>query len=292
MIEALKKAQKDQDSRSSSRTSRPPGQPQDPPLVDVLAELKMIRALQMRVNSRTERYSKLIDGEQADKAELVEALQRLAERQQRIHRVTRDLRNGEEPMNDDHAQPGVAGSIALRASDRPTFCGGRGRRGVAPMRSPKPAAWQAPDAPKRQVAGLGLARRAARPTRPRGPRRPSSGRPCRAKRRPRPSCSPGWPTRSPWPTRTRPQLVRLCSQAAARADAARASRGWPTPKTPPLVAANLRLLYGRWLVQQSLFDEAHEQLAGLDAGRRGRPGLAAVLPGRGLPSPAEQARRA
>ena len=33
-----------------------------------------------------------------------------------------------------------------------------------------------------------------------------------------------------------------------------------------LVAANLRLLYGRWLVQQSLFDEALEQLAGLHPG--------------------------
>ena len=32
------------------------------------------------------------------------------------------------------------------------------------------------------------------------------------------------------------------------------------------MAANLRLLYGRWLVQQSLFDEASEQLAGLNPG--------------------------
>jgi hypothetical protein len=34
-------------------------------------------------------------------------------------------------------------------------------------------------------------------------------------------------------------------------------------KTPPLVAKNLRLYYARWLAQQSLFDEALEQLAGL-----------------------------
>ena len=54
----------------------------------------MIRALQMRVNTRTARYSKLIEGEQADNAELVEALRRLAERQERIHRVTRDLELG------------------------------------------------------------------------------------------------------------------------------------------------------------------------------------------------------
>lgn len=94
MIEALKKAQKD------LKNQRPPhgrplgGQPVDPPLIDMLAELRMIRALQMRVNNRTERYSKMIEGEQAQTPELINALQRLAERQQRIHRVTRDLQLG------------------------------------------------------------------------------------------------------------------------------------------------------------------------------------------------------
>ncbi len=38
------------------------------------------------------------------------------------------------------------------------------------------------------------------------------------------------------------------------------------PKLPPLVAANLRLLYGRWLVQGSLIEEALEQLSGLHPG--------------------------
>ena len=70
------------------------GQPGEMPLVDLLAELKMIRALQMRVNQRTERYSKLIEGEQAESPEIVERLQQLAERQQRVYRVTRDLHLG------------------------------------------------------------------------------------------------------------------------------------------------------------------------------------------------------
>ena len=93
MIEALKKAQKDQQKKPPPGQS-PPGRMQEPPLVDILAELKMIRALQMRVNKRTARYSKLIDGQQAENAELVEALRRLAERQQRIYRVTHDLHTG------------------------------------------------------------------------------------------------------------------------------------------------------------------------------------------------------
>jgi hypothetical protein len=36
------------------------------------------------------------------------------------------------------------------------------------------------------------------------------------------------------------------------------------PKTAPLVAQNLRVYYARYLAQQSLFDEALEQLAGLE----------------------------
>ena len=67
IVDALKKAQKDADSKKKPPGPSPNGQPQDPPLIEQLAELKMIRALQMRVNRRTERYSKLVDGEQANK---------------------------------------------------------------------------------------------------------------------------------------------------------------------------------------------------------------------------------
>jgi hypothetical protein len=94
MIEALKKAQEEAEDKKSKPNQPSPSRPQDPSLIDTLAELKMIRALQMRVNSRTERYSKLIEGEQAENAELVEAIRRLAEREERIHRVTRDLEMG------------------------------------------------------------------------------------------------------------------------------------------------------------------------------------------------------
>ena len=81
---------------SGPRPSRPAppaagsrGPPQDPPLIEPLAELKMIRALQLRVNRRTDRYAKLIQDEQTDQPDLLEALQRLSEQEQRIYRVTR-----------------------------------------------------------------------------------------------------------------------------------------------------------------------------------------------------------
>lgn len=93
MLTALKKAQKDQKDKKKPKESQP-GQQGEPPLIDMLAELRMIRALQMRVNTRTTRYSRMIEGEQANNAELVEAIRRLAEREQRIYRVTKDLEMG------------------------------------------------------------------------------------------------------------------------------------------------------------------------------------------------------
>jgi len=92
MLDAIKKAQKKQEQNKQNRPSH--GQPQEPALVDAASELRMIRALQMRVNTRTERYRKLIDGEQAEKDELVEAVRRLSEDQQKIFRITRDLDMG------------------------------------------------------------------------------------------------------------------------------------------------------------------------------------------------------
>jgi hypothetical protein len=95
MIETLKKAQKDQEKKNKNQPRpQPGGPPQEPPLVEMLAELKMIRTLQMRVNTRTAQYAKLIEGEQAQEGELVKALKSLAEREQRIQTITRNLQMG------------------------------------------------------------------------------------------------------------------------------------------------------------------------------------------------------
>ncbi len=94
-IAALDKAIKDLEKKKTPPGQSPPaGQPGDPPLVDKLAELKMIRALQMRINRRTERYSKIIEGDQAETPELLDALVKLAERQQRVFQATSDLSTG------------------------------------------------------------------------------------------------------------------------------------------------------------------------------------------------------
>ncbi|HWB12588.1 MAG TPA: hypothetical protein VG826_25405 [Pirellulales bacterium] len=93
MIAAFQKARKENEEKQQRQQPQQSGEQQDPPLVDAIAELKMIRALQMRVNKRTTNYSKLVDGEegQAEKAELIEALEKLSQREERIYRTTRDI---------------------------------------------------------------------------------------------------------------------------------------------------------------------------------------------------------
>ena len=99
MIAALQKAQKEAEERRQQQQQQGKPQQMDPsnqPLVDKIAELKMIRALQMRVNTRTQRYSKmLVDVEdpvgQATDDDLLDSLRGLSERQKRIYKITSDI---------------------------------------------------------------------------------------------------------------------------------------------------------------------------------------------------------
>ena len=63
-------------------------------LVDKLAELKMLRSLQHRINRRTKRLGRMIDGEQAQKPDVVTQLQELSNRQGRVQDATYDLVTG------------------------------------------------------------------------------------------------------------------------------------------------------------------------------------------------------
>ncbi|HTU23336.1 MAG TPA: hypothetical protein VMG10_35200 [Gemmataceae bacterium] len=107
MIEALKKAQADNKKKSQQGQSGQSGQPPDQKLLDLLAELKMIRSMQKRVNARTELYGKQYAGEQApppekagseterEKYERIQAeLKDLSKRQQKISKVTHDIATG------------------------------------------------------------------------------------------------------------------------------------------------------------------------------------------------------
>jgi hypothetical protein len=94
-IEALQQALEElEKNKTPPGQAPPPGEPQDPALVDMLEEVKMIRALQMRINRRTQRYSEMIGEVGTEDAELLSALKQLAERQERVYKATHDLHLG------------------------------------------------------------------------------------------------------------------------------------------------------------------------------------------------------
>ena len=110
MVEALKKARKDNQQPKPPMPPMPPqsgGQPPDQKLIDMIAELKMIRSMQIRVNNRTTIYGKQIQGEQvpnitkvadAKEKEKLAGVRKefkdLSTRQQKLSKVTEDIAKG------------------------------------------------------------------------------------------------------------------------------------------------------------------------------------------------------
>ncbi len=96
MVAALEKAQRDQQQQQKGAAGGRPAEPGEQPLVDKLSELKMIRSLQMRVNTRTRRFSQVLGegAEQAEEPELLDAVRRLSDRQRKIERAAHDIVSG------------------------------------------------------------------------------------------------------------------------------------------------------------------------------------------------------
>ncbi|MEM2137793.1 MAG: hypothetical protein QW568_01780, partial [Candidatus Anstonellaceae archaeon] len=61
-----------------------PQKPGDQKLLEQIAELKMIRSLQLRVNARTTTYGRLYNGEQTADPGITRELHNLHDRQERI----------------------------------------------------------------------------------------------------------------------------------------------------------------------------------------------------------------
>lgn len=82
MIQALKKAQQDiQNNQSNPSNSN---NKQNQKLIDLLAELRLIRAMQVQVNQRTAMYGKKYAGEQASDAIVQTELRQLSQRQVKL----------------------------------------------------------------------------------------------------------------------------------------------------------------------------------------------------------------
>ena len=92
MITALQKAQRDLEQKQQQQQQ---GQQQsgqgEQPLVEALAELKLIRTMETRIKSTTDRYSSLLESGSSTVEDVLPLLQNLSARQNRLYRITRDL---------------------------------------------------------------------------------------------------------------------------------------------------------------------------------------------------------
>jgi hypothetical protein len=83
-----------QNKQQQNQQQQQSGQQGNQPLIDRIAELKMIRSMQIRVNSRTLTYGQQYSGEQANDPDIHKELADLAQRQQKIFSITNDIYRG------------------------------------------------------------------------------------------------------------------------------------------------------------------------------------------------------
>ena len=94
MITSLQKAQRDLEQQRQQ--DQPPGSPPpsgqgEQPLVEAIAELKLIRTMQVRIQGTTNRYADLMNEGNRSIEEVLPLLRDLAERQDRLDQITRDI---------------------------------------------------------------------------------------------------------------------------------------------------------------------------------------------------------
>ncbi len=87
--EKRKREEEKKDPNSPMQGQQGQGQQEDP-LVDQIAELKLIKTQEQRIKNSTERYSEIAQQSRPD-ADLLQLLDELSERQVRLYRVVRDI---------------------------------------------------------------------------------------------------------------------------------------------------------------------------------------------------------
>jgi hypothetical protein len=94
MIEALKKAI--QENKDKKDKPPPPSNSPPPPqrLLDILAELKLIKSMQLQLNKRTSDNGKRYPGEQADDRLIQDELAGLAKKQTKLEEMLKDIATG------------------------------------------------------------------------------------------------------------------------------------------------------------------------------------------------------
>ena len=101
MLSAVQTAIEESRQRQENAGAQPPGSGEataEEPLIQVLAELRMIRSMQERINERTKRYDdeikQILENPDADLSLWKQAVEELARQQNRISRILHELRIG------------------------------------------------------------------------------------------------------------------------------------------------------------------------------------------------------
>lgn len=95
MLEAIEQAKKDSEKRMEElKGGGGSGQPGKQPIVELLAELRMIRSMQKRVYERTKYYETLIQGNNPDLEMLETRTEELTRQQTKIKRILHELNVG------------------------------------------------------------------------------------------------------------------------------------------------------------------------------------------------------
>ena len=95
MIDALQKSiDKAKEKQQQQQQQQQQSQEQEEELLKKIAELKMLKSLQLRINNRTTKLGQLYSGEQAIQPDVVRQVQELSIRQSRIQKATYDLAVG------------------------------------------------------------------------------------------------------------------------------------------------------------------------------------------------------
>ena len=93
MVKALKKAQQDMQQGKPGQPGQA-GKPGNQQLIDKLAELRLMRAMQMQVNTRTTGHARRYTGEQAKDPIIQSELRQLSERQGKMQDMLHKLATG------------------------------------------------------------------------------------------------------------------------------------------------------------------------------------------------------
>ena len=88
LLDSLEQAKKDAESRKQESGE---SQEKEPVLIELIAELKLIRSMQIRVNERTDFYAALLEEDAANEPTIRNAVRELADREQRIYDILREI---------------------------------------------------------------------------------------------------------------------------------------------------------------------------------------------------------